>query len=67
MWDTPPVATAAPVVPQASLSQQVPSISLSDDDDPSEATSSSSSSTPGDGYAPTDANMVNGFLSSESI
>ena len=64
----PPAAAVAPVAPPASPPQQVPSISLSDDDDPSEAMSSSfSSSAPGDGYAPTDASMANGFLSLESI
>ena len=64
----PPAAATAPVAPPTSPLQQVPSISLSDNDDPSEATSSSSSSSaPGDGYAPADASMANGFLSSEPI
>ena len=59
----PPPAAAAPVAPL----QQVPSISISDEDDPSKATSSSSSTTPSDDYAPADASIVNGFLSSEFI
>ena len=68
----PPLATAAPAVPAtappASPPQQLPSISLSKEEDPSEATSlCSSSSAPGSGYAPADAGMMNGFLSSESI
>ena len=65
----PPVAatTAAPVVPPTSPPQQVPSISHSDEDDPLEATSSSSSTVPSDGYAPANASMAYGFLSSDSI
>ena len=63
----PLTAVAATVVPPVSPHQRVPSISLSDDDDPSEATSFSSSTAPVDGYAPADASVANGFLSSESI
>ena len=58
-------------------SHQVPPIAIlpqpahlaSYESDPSEMvdSSSSSSSTLGDGYAPTDLGMANGFLSSESI
>ena len=63
-----PPSLAAPAAPPASPPQQVPSISLSEEEDPSEDTSSSSSSSaPNSGYAPVNAGMVNGFLSSESI
>ena len=58
----PPVAPSAPASPP----QVVPS--LSSESDPSEdAASSSSSSTPGDGYAPINQGMTNGFLSSKFI
>ena len=65
----PPPTTAVPAAaPTASPSQQVPSITPSKEEDSSEATSSSSSSSaPGGGFTPTDAGMVDGFLSSESI
>ena len=66
----PPVAAvaAAPAASPAASPQQVPSISFSEEEDLSEVVSSSSSSSaPGIDYAPADANMANGFLSSESI
>ena len=62
----PPAAAAAAAAPPAASPPQAPSISLSEED-PSEAVSSSSSSAPSGGYAPADAGMANGFLSSESI
>ena len=62
-----PLYMAHPVPPPASLPQIVPS--LSSNGDPSEIadSSSSSSSILDDGYTPTDTDMANRFLSSESI
>ena len=63
---TPPLAALA-ASPPTSPPQVVPSLSPGDDD-PSEVVDSSfgSSSRPGDGYAPVEPSMANGFLSSAS-